>query len=97
MRRFPWNLHPTEVLAEYNERRRIRARRERVSRMGRIPVVNRSECVRCGACVDTAPGVFRLAADGKSEAYDPRGGTEEEIQRAIDRCPVECIRWEGSP
>jgi ferredoxin len=64
--------------------------------MNRIPVVDRKECIGCGVCIDCAPGVFRFDADGKSEVFDPYGAPEEDIQRAVDRCPVECISWVGA-
>ena len=63
--------------------------------MNRIPVVDRKECIRCGVCIDNAPGVFRFGADGRSEVFDPHGAPEEDIRKAIDRCPVECISWAG--
>lgn len=63
------------------------------AKMTRIPVVDRKECIRCGVCIETAPSVFRFDESGRSEVFDPHGAPEEEIQRAIDRCPVECISW----
>jgi ferredoxin len=44
--------------------------------------------------MSTCPGVFRFNSAGKSECFDSSGATEQEIQRAIDGCPVQCIRWE---
>jgi ferredoxin len=32
--------------------------------------------------------------DGLAEVYDPAGAPEENIQEAIDACPVACIHWE---
>jgi ferredoxin len=63
--------------------------------MGRVPVVERKECVSCGVCIDAAPSVFRFGASGKSEVFDPHGAPDEAIQRAIDGCPVGCIRWQA--
>jgi ferredoxin len=62
--------------------------------MSRRPEVDKDSCISCGLCVSTCPGVFRLGTDGKSECYDPLGGTETEIQQAIDGCPVQCIYWQ---
>lgn len=56
--------------------------------------VDKEQCIGCELCVNTCPGVFRLDADGKSECYDPTGDSEENIQMAIDMCPVSCIQWQ---
>ena len=64
--------------------------------MAKIPVVDQEECVGCGNCVETCPDVFCLNDDGVAEAHDPNGATEEDIQEAIDSCPVECISWEDA-
>jgi ferredoxin len=32
--------------------------------------------------------------DGKAEVFDPDGAPAEQIQEAIDGCPVSCIHWE---
>lgn len=61
--------------------------------MAKIPYVDQEECTGCGLCEDTCPGVFRLNEDGVAEVYNPEGASEEEIQEAIDNCPVECIHW----
>jgi len=45
-------------------------------------------------CVNMVPAVFRMADDGFAEVHDPSGATEEEIQGAIDNCPVNCIHWQ---
>jgi ferredoxin len=63
-------------------------------KMGRVPRVNRGECISCGVCVDTCPGVFRFDADNRAEAYDPQGADEASIREAIDLCPVTCIYWD---
>ncbi len=61
--------------------------------MAKIPVVNQSECISCGVCVEICPGVFRLNDESISEVFDPAGDSEEKIQEAIDNCPVQCIHW----
>lgn len=61
--------------------------------MARTPYVDKDACISCGLCVSTCPGVFRFGEDGKSEVYDPAGGSESAIQTAIDGCPVQCISW----
>lgn len=61
--------------------------------MAKAPWVNQEECISCGLCVSTCPGVFRFNDSGKSEVYAPAGASEQEIQQAIDGCPVQCISW----
>lgn len=53
--------------------------------------VGQEECISCGLCIEACPGVFRFNSAGKAEAFDPEGGTIEDIQRAADGCPVSCI------
>ena len=62
--------------------------------MPMIPRVNKGECISCGVCVDTCPGVFRFDDDNLAEAYDPQGADAAAIQEAIDLCPVACIYWD---
>jgi ferredoxin len=40
------------------------------------------------------PEVFQLNEDSVSEVHDPEWAPEEEIQKVIEKCPVECIHWE---
>ena len=52
-------------------------------------------CIGCGLCCATCDAVFRLNAEGKSEAYGTV--TEEnqaDVQTAIDNCPVSAISWQ---
>ena len=51
-------------------------------------------CTACGLCVDTCPEVFRMNDDNLAEVYKADGASEEEIQDAIESCPVSCIQWE---
>ena len=60
------------------------------------PWVDQENCISCGLCISTCPGVFRFGSSGKSECYDPAGGPETDIQSAIDGCPVQCISWENN-
>ncbi|HEU0265332.1 MAG TPA: ferredoxin [Geobacterales bacterium] len=62
--------------------------------MARVPTVEQEVCISCGLCVSACPGVFRLNASGKAECFDPTGASEQEIQQAIDGCPVSCILWQ---
>ncbi len=61
--------------------------------MAQIPRVDQDSCTGCETCIDLCPGVFRLTDDMVAEAYDPKGASKDEIQEAMDSCPVECISW----
>lgn len=63
--------------------------------MSKIPVVDQDNCISCGLCISVCPGVFQFTSSGKSICFDPSGATEQEIQQAIDGCPVQCISWEN--
>jgi len=58
------------------------------------PVVNHECCIGCGTCVAICPNVFQLRDDGKSNVVNPKGASEEEIKKAADACPVQCISME---
>ncbi|MBC7105031.1 MAG: ferredoxin [Firmicutes bacterium] len=63
--------------------------------MARIPYVDIAECTACGTCEELCPGVFKLSEElGYATVVDPRGASEEEIQEAVDACPVGAIGWE---
>ena len=59
------------------------------------PWVDQENCISCGLCISSCPGVFRFNNAGKSECFDAAGAAEKEIQGAIDACPVQCISWEN--
>ena len=61
--------------------------------MPKIPFIDPDLCTGCELCVETVPGVFQMEGDVAS-ITDPEGATEEEIQEAIDNCPVEAITWQ---
>ncbi len=52
------------------------------------------ECIGCAACVDSCPDVFIMTDDNLAEIQNMDGASEEEIQDAMDACPVTCIFWE---
>lgn len=56
-------------------------------------VVDKNICIGCGTCAAMCPKVFKMEADGKAVAFDPKGDTEENIQAALDACPVDAILW----
>jgi ferredoxin len=61
--------------------------------MAKEPYIDREVCIGCGTCVALCPNVFQLQDDGKSKVVNANGAGEDEIQQAIDSCPVQCIHW----
>ena len=60
----------------------------------RTVTLDQEECIGCGTCEELCPEVFRLNPDSeKAEVIKPKGGDEDQIQEAIDSCPVDCIGW----
>ena len=57
--------------------------------------VDPETCIGCGLCCGICEDVFRMNDDDKSEAYQTV--TEEnrnDVQSAIDSCPVSAISWQ---
>jgi ferredoxin len=61
--------------------------------MAKGAVVDQDTCIGCGLCAQLCPKVFSMQDDGKSKAVNPTGDDEENIQAAIDACPVSAISW----
>ena len=55
------------------------------------PAVNQVKCVGSGDCIETAPTVFTLNDEGKSEVIDAAGVPEAAILAAARACPVKAI------
>jgi ferredoxin len=53
--------------------------------------VNKTRCISSGDCVETAPAVFQLDADEKSDVVNPSGAPEATIVAAARSCPVKAI------
>ena len=60
----------------------------------RRPVVDLSECIRCGICVEVCPGVFAFNESGFVQVADLDAYPEAEVDAAIRNCPADCIFWE---
>ena len=58
----------------------------------KIPVVELSDCIVCGVCVEVCPDVFRLNDAGYIEVID-RENYPGEVGEAIKNCPADCIYW----
>ena len=53
--------------------------------------VNKTRCIGSGDCVESAPAVFQLDADAKSEVVNPTGAADSTIIAAARSCPVKAI------
>jgi ferredoxin len=53
--------------------------------------VNKAKCISSEDCIESAPAVFRLDAEGKSEVYNPAGAPDAAILAAARGCPVKAI------
>ncbi|MEA2020318.1 MAG: ferredoxin [Patescibacteria group bacterium] len=55
--------------------------------------IDKELCIGCGLCTVIAGKTFELGEDGKAVIADPQGNSEDEIQEAINSCPVSAISW----
>jgi ferredoxin len=53
--------------------------------------VNKTRCIGSGDCVETAPAVFQLDEQGKSEVVNASGANDAIILSAARSCPVKAI------
>lgn len=60
----------------------------------RAVFVDECTCIGCKQCVWCAPATFRMEDDyGRSRVFGQWLDTEDNIQAAMDACPVSCIHW----
>ena len=59
----------------------------------KAPVIELSECIVCGVCVEACPEVFRMNAAGYVEVIDLSSYPEAGVNEAIKNCPADCIAW----
>jgi ferredoxin len=67
---------------------------KQLTRKMKVPVVELSECIVCGVCVETCPQAFRLNDAGYIEVIELAAYPEADVNDAIKYCPVDCIHWE---
>lgn len=60
----------------------------------KIPVVELSDCILCGVCVEACSEAFRFNDVGYVEVIELRAYPEKEVNEAIKNCPSDCIYWE---
>ena len=60
----------------------------------RAVFVDEFACIGCKQCVWQAPATFRMNDDyGRARVFAQWLNDEEDIQCAMDSCPVDCIHW----
>jgi ferredoxin len=57
----------------------------------KAPVIDLSECVLCGVCIDVCPSVFKMNDAGYVEVAELEDYPEEDVLSAVKHCPVSCI------
>ena len=60
----------------------------------KIPVVELSDCIVCGVCVEACPQVFKLNDAGYIEVIELDEYPETEANEALKNCPADCIYWQ---
>lgn len=56
--------------------------------------VDEIACIGCMMCINCAPAVFRVEEElGRARVFGQWMNNEDDIQDAIDSCPVDCIHW----
>jgi len=53
--------------------------------------VNKAKCISSEDCVQTAPSVFQLDGEGKSEVVSQTGAPDNVILAAARSCPAKAI------
>jgi len=56
--------------------------------------VDEWSCIACRNCCDVAPKTFCIDMDaGRARVYSQWGNSEEDLDYAVQACPVDCIYW----
>ena len=62
--------------------------------MSKRVFIDEEECIGCGSCVEICDEVFQMNDEtDKAEVVKAEGGPEDQVEEAIDTCPVSCIHW----
>ena len=70
--------------------------------MGKIAYVDKDNCTSCSQCADNLPQYFELDEDDTSETHingehineaEIPENDIEVVQREMEECPGECIKW----
>ena len=60
----------------------------------RAVFVDENTCIGCKQCVWAAPAMFRLeTTHGRSQVWGQWLNNKEQIDTAVEACPVSCIHW----
>lgn len=65
----------------------------RAKAAGLVLDIDRDECIGCGTCVEHEDTVYELIDDEGKAYILKQEGPMDNIQDAIDACPVTCINW----
>ncbi len=60
----------------------------------RHPVVDLSDCIQCGICVDVCPEVFEQSDAGFIQVQELDAYPVASVEEAIRNCPSDCISWQ---
>ena len=60
----------------------------------KVPIVELSDCIVCGVCVEACPEVFKLNDAGYIEVMELNKYPENSVNQAIKNCPTDCIFWQ---
>jgi ferredoxin len=56
--------------------------------------IDDEECIACGSCAETCPDCFRYEEGMEHAQVTSFDCPEDDVQEAMDLCPVQCIHWQ---
>jgi ferredoxin len=60
----------------------------------KTPVIELSDCIVCGVCIEACPQVFRMNEAGYVEVIEMTAYPEADVDEAVKNCPMDCIYWD---